>query len=152
MPIPLDTIEEYINEIQNNTTILPVSKTIKDNSPRYDLKIIKKHKTNTNNYITHAIRNFHEYEEKVRELEQIKIRLGIDISTARRKNDNTALNNINKKLYYLRLDIEDAVYMRSCILNKVRKIPGYDKFANKKCKFFSNGTGCRDGVLCQYRH
>ena len=40
MPIPLDTIEEYINEIQNNTTVLPVSKTIKDNSPRYDLKII----------------------------------------------------------------------------------------------------------------
>ena len=160
MPIPLDTIEEYINEIQNNTTVLPVSKTIKDNiSPRYDLKIIKKHKTNTNNHktntnnhIKHAIRNFHEYEEKVRQLERNKVNLGKDISMARRKNDNKALEKFNRELYNVRIDIEDAVYMRERILNDIRKIPGYDKFANIKCKFFSQASGCFDGLLCRYRH
>jgi hypothetical protein len=153
MPIPLDTIDSYINEIQNNTTVLPVSKTIKDNiSPRYDLKIIKKHKTNTNNHIKHAIRNYHEHEEKVRQLERNKVNLGKDISMARRKNDNRALEKFNKELYNVRIDIEDAVYMRDRILNDIRKIPGYDKFANIKCKFFSQASGCFDGLLCRYRH
>jgi hypothetical protein len=153
MPIPLDTIEEYINEIQNNTTVLPVSKTIKDNiSPQYDLKIIKKHKTNTNNDIKHAIRNFHECEEKVRQLERDKVNLCKDISMARRKNDNKALEKFNKELYNVRIDIEDAVYMRDRILNDIRKISGYDKFANIKCKFFSQASGCLNGNTCPYRH
>ena len=104
--LELDTIDSYINEIQNS--IPPVSKTIKDNSPRYDLKINKKHKTNTNNYITHAIRNFHEYEEKVRQLERDKVNLGKDISMARRKNDNRALEKFNRELYNVRIDIEEA--------------------------------------------
>ncbi len=149
--LELDTINAYIDGIQNS--IPPVSKTIKDNiSPRYDLKIIKKHKTNTNNYIKHAICNFHEYEEKVRQLERDKVNLGKDISMARRKNDNRALEKFNKELYNVRIDIEDAVYMRNRILNDIRKIPGYDKFANIKCKFFSQASGCYDGLLCRYRH
>ena len=164
MPIPLDDatdysethaklelgiIDTYINEIQNS--IPPVSKTKDTIRPQYDLKIIKKHKTNTNNYI-HAIRNFHEYEEKVRQLERDKVNLGKDISMARRKNDNRALEKFNKELYNVRIDIEDAVYMRERILNDIRKIPGYDKFANIKCKFFSQASGCFDGLWCRYRH
>ena len=137
-------IEEFIEEIQ--TTIC---KSINNNKTKSQ---IKKQKHMKYKYIPHAIRDYHKYEEKVRELEQIKIRLGIDISTARRKNDNKALDNINKKIYYLRLDIEDAVYMRTCILNEVRKIPGYDKFANKKCEFFFTNTGCLNGDTCPYRH
>jgi len=148
--LELDTIEVYINEIQNS--IPPVSKIIKDNSPRYNLKIIKKHKTNTNNHIKHTIRNYHEHEKKVRQLERNKVNLGKNISMARRKNDNKALEKFNKELYNVRIDIEDAVYMRERILNDIRKIPGYDKFANKKCKFFSQASGCYDGLLCRYRH
>jgi hypothetical protein len=147
----VEAIEAFIKNIQ--TIYTPTNSTNKDKNNENRSGKIKKYKhTIKDKSITHDIRNFHEYEEKVRKLEQIKIRLGIDISIARRKNDNKAIDNINRELYYLRLDIEDAVYMRSCILNKVRKIPGYDKFANKKCKFFSKDTGCHDGVLCQYRH
>jgi len=149
--LELDTINAYIDGIQNS--IPPVSKTIKDTiRPQYDLKIIKKHKINTNNHIKHAIRNFHEYEEKVRQLERNKVNLGKDISMARRKNDNRALEKFNRELYNVRIDIEDAVYMRERILNDIRKIPGYDKFANIKCKFFSQASGCFDGLLCRYRH
>jgi len=148
--LELDTIDTYINEIQNS--IPPVSKTKDTIRPQYDLKIIKKHKTNTNNHIKHAIRNFHEYEEKVRQLERDKVNLGKDISMARRKNDTRALEKFNKELYNVRIDIEDAVYMRDRILNDIRKIPGYDKFANIKCKFFSQASGCLNGNTCPYRH
>lgn len=162
MPIPLDdatdyskthvklepaTIDTYINKIQNS--IPPISKTKDTICPQYDFKINKQKHTN---HIKHAIRNYHKYEEKVRELEQIKINLGKDISTARRKNDTRALEKFNKELYYVRIDIEDAVYMRGRILDDIRKIPGYDKFANIKCKFFSNAIGCHNGLLCPYRH
>ena len=163
MPIPLDdaiddsethvklepaTIDTYINEIQNS--IPPVSKTKDIIRPQNDFKKNKKQKHT--NHIKQAIRNFHEYEEKVRQLEHAKINLGKDISTARRKNDNRALEKFNKELYYVRIDIEDAVYMRERILDDIRKIPGYDKFANIKCKFFSQASGCFDGLLCRYRH
>jgi hypothetical protein len=147
----VEEIETFITNIQ--TIYTPTNSTNKDKNNENRSGKIKKYKhTIKDKYITHDIRNFHEYEKKVRELEQIKIRLGIDISTARRKNDNKALDNINKKIYYLRLDIEDAVYMRTCILNEVRKIPGYDKFANKKCEFFFTNTGCLNGYTCPYRH
>lgn len=163
MPIPLDdatayseirvklepaTIDTYINKIQNS--IPPISKTKDTIRPQYDFKNINKQK-HTNN-IKHAIRDYHKYEEKVRQLEHAKINLGKDISTARRKNDNRALDKFNKELYYVRIDIEDAVYMRERILDDIRKTPGYDKFANIKCKFFSNAIGCHNGLLCPYRH
>ena len=163
MPIPLDdatdhsethaklelgTIEDYINKIQNS--IPPISKTKDTIRPQYDFKKINKQKHT--NHIKHAIRDYHKYEEKVRQLEHAKINLGKDISTARRKNDNKTLKKFNKELYYVRIDIEDAVYMRERILDDIRKIPGYDKFANIKCKFFSNAIGCHNGLLCLYRH
>lgn len=157
MPIPiddtsrLDEIEKFIKNIQ--TIYTPPNTTNKDkNSEKWSGAKIKKYKHMKYKYIPHAIRDYHKYEEKVRDLEQIKTRLGIDISTARRKNDNKALDDINKKLYYLRIDIEEAVYMRTCILNEIRIVPGYDKFANKKCEFFFTNTGCLNGDTCPYRH
>jgi hypothetical protein len=143
-----DKIEDFIKEIQTSMCKTQMQSLICNKTKSQ----IKKHKHMKYRYIPHAIRDYHEYEKKVRELEHDKVNLGKDISMARRKNDNKALEKFNKELYYLRLDIEDAVYMRSCILNEIRKIPGYDKFANKKCKFFSQASGCYDGNTCAYRH
>ena len=155
MPIPiddtsrLDEIEKFIKNIQ---TIYTQPNTTNKNSEKWSGAKIKKHKHMKYKYIPHAIRDYHKHEGKVRQLEQIKTGLGIDISTARRKNDNKALDDINRRLYYLRIDIEEAVYMRTCILNEIRIVPGYDKFANKKCEFFFTNTGCLNGDTCPYRH
>ena len=139
-----DKIDEFIEEIQTS-----MCKSINNNKTKSQ---IKKHKHMEYRYIPHAIRDYHKYEEKVRQLEHAKVNLGKDISTARRKNDTRALEKFNKELYYVRIDIEDAVYMRERILDDIRKTPGYDKFANIKCKFFSNAIGCHNGLLCPYRH
>ena len=143
-----DKIEEFIEEIQTSMCKTQMQSPICNKTKSQ----IKKHKHMKYKYIPHAIRDYHKYEEKVRQLEQIKTGLGIDISTARRKNDNKALDDINRRLYYLRIDIEEAVYMRTCILNEIRIVPGYDKFANKKCEYFFTNTGCLNGDTCPYRH
>jgi hypothetical protein len=167
MPIPIDDIlscslgdisscslkqediDNLITEIQEASKL----NNIKDNSRKLIGKISKPKHTHMNEkYIPYAKKDYHKLEYDIRQLEIRKTDLERKASTLRRRNNINKLNKINEQIIHTRDEIEKAVYMRLCIFKEIRNVPGYDKFANKKCEFFFTNIGCLNGDACPYRH
>lgn len=162
MPIPLDpeSIELFIQNIQNTTQETPTTITQEiPTTPQHiniQNKINKckkhKHKHMDVKYIQFAKKNYHQLEKQIRDLFEQKLQLDRDVMTNYQLKNYKILKTINDKLESLKIDIERRVYMRQCILNEIRQVPGHDYFAIKKCKYFESNTGCHNGELCIYRH
>ena len=149
MPIPID--DNILCSLEE-TVIDNFIKEIQESSKQENKSKIKKPKHMNERYVPYAKQDYHALEEKVRQLEINKTDLERKASTLRRRNNINELNKINKKIIHIREQIEKTVYMRSCVYKEIRNVPGYDKFANKKCEFFFTNIGCLNGNTCPYRH
>ena len=143
MPIP---IIEPLKEEDNATFI----ETIKNNSTEHKIKtpIIKK--KDDSKYIQFA--KYRNLEKQIRKLFKQHQLLEQTAILNHQQNNYKILNSINDELYYLRIDIKKHIYRRDFILNEIRQVRGYEYFAETKCLYFERNTGCRDDILCKFRH
>jgi hypothetical protein len=143
MPIP---IIEPLKEEDIATFI----ETIKNNSTEHKIKtpIIKK--KDDSKYIQFA--KYRNLEKQIRILFKQQLLLEQITILNHQQNNYKILNSINDELYRLRIDITRHIYRRDFILNEIRQVRGHEYFAETKCLYFESNNGCRDGILCRFRH